>query len=120
MALCTAMRPAHTGRLVKASSISKRWRRSCSMFRTSNGGVSQSARHARRSRMTRRSFFQVSAGGAITLPEFQPKSMLHVAEHPVARAKYPVIDVHTHLFGLGRKAAADSPEGKDELTQVAR
>ena len=33
--------------------------------------------------MTRRSFFQVSAGGAITLPEFQPKSMLHVAQHPV-------------------------------------
>jgi len=70
--------------------------------------------------MTRRSFFQVSAGGAITLPEFQPKSMLHVAEHPVARAKFPVIDVHTHLFGIGRKAAPDSPEGRAELTQVAR
>jgi predicted TIM-barrel fold metal-dependent hydrolase len=70
--------------------------------------------------MTRRSFFQVSAGGAITLPEFQPKSMLHVAEHPVTRAKFPVIDVHTHLFGLGRKAAPDSPEGKAELAQVAQ
>ncbi len=70
--------------------------------------------------MTRRSFFQVSAGGAIALPEFQPKSMLHVAEHPVARAKFPVVDVHTHLFGLGRKAAPDSPEANAELTQVAR
>ncbi len=70
--------------------------------------------------MTRRSFFQVSAGGAITLPEFQPKSMLHVAEHPVARAKFPVIDVHTHLFGIGRKASPDSPEGRAELAQVSR
>jgi predicted TIM-barrel fold metal-dependent hydrolase len=70
--------------------------------------------------MTRRSFFQVSAGSAITLPEFQPRSMLRVAEHPVARAKYPVIDVHTHLFGLGRKAAPDSAEGKAELAQVAQ
>ena len=69
--------------------------------------------------MTRRSFFQVSAGGAITLPEFQPKSMLHVAEHPVARAKFPVIDVHTHLFGAGRKFAPDSPEARAELQQVA-
>src|SRR5438067_9865026 len=70
--------------------------------------------------MTRRSFFQVSAGGAITLPGFQPKSMLHVAEHPVARAKFPVIDVHTHLFGAGRKFAPDSPEASAELQQVAR
>ena len=65
--------------------------------------------------MTRRSFFQVSAGGAITLPEFQPKSMLHVAEHPVARAKFPVIDVHTHLFGLGGKKKPDSAEEQAEL-----
>jgi predicted TIM-barrel fold metal-dependent hydrolase len=70
--------------------------------------------------MTRRSFFQVSAGGAITLPEFQPKSMLHVAEHPLARAKFPVIDIHTHLFGLGRKYAPDSPQAHAELAQVAQ
>ena len=57
--------------------------------------------------MTRRSFLQVSAGGAITLPEFEPRSMLRVAEHPVTRARFPVIDVHTHLFGLGRKSPAD-------------
>jgi predicted TIM-barrel fold metal-dependent hydrolase len=70
--------------------------------------------------MTRRNFFQVSAGGAITLPEFQPKSMLRVAEHPVSRAKFPVIDVHTHLFGVRRKPAPDSPEGAAELTRVAK
>ena len=56
--------------------------------------------------MNRRTFFQVSAGGAITLPEFQPRSTLRVTGHPVARAKFPVIDVHTHLFGLGRKNPA--------------
>ncbi len=52
---------------------------------------------------SRRSFLQAAAGGPIALPEFQPRSMLRVAEHPIRRAKFPVIDVHTHIFGLGRK-----------------
>ena len=33
----------------------------------------------------------------LELSEFQPKSMLHVPESKVARSRYPVIDVHTHL-----------------------
>src|SRR5947209_16207123 len=33
----------------------------------------------------------------LDLSEFQPKSMLHVPETRVQRAKYPVIDIHTHL-----------------------
>src|SRR5262249_2014729 len=33
----------------------------------------------------------------LELSEFQPKSMLHVPETKVARARFPVIDVHTHL-----------------------
>src|SRR5437773_1117382 len=33
----------------------------------------------------------------LDLSEFQPKSMLHVPETKVPRAKYPVIDIHTHL-----------------------
>ncbi len=70
--------------------------------------------------MRRRSFLQLAAAAPITLPEFKPKSMLRVAEHPVARARFPVIDVHTHLFGLGRKAAPDSPEAHEELVRVAR
>jgi hypothetical protein len=56
--------------------------------------------------MTRRSFFQAAAGGAITLPEFEPKSTLRVKETPVPRARFPVIDVHTHLFGLRRRSDA--------------
>jgi predicted TIM-barrel fold metal-dependent hydrolase len=70
--------------------------------------------------MNRRTFLQVAAAGPITLPEFHPKSMLHVPEHPVARAKFPAIDVHTHLFGLRRKPGPDSPEGRAELAQVAK
>jgi predicted TIM-barrel fold metal-dependent hydrolase len=33
----------------------------------------------------------------LELGDFQPKSMLHVAETKVPRARYPVIDIHTHL-----------------------
>ena len=33
----------------------------------------------------------------LDLSEFQPKSMLHVPETKVLHAKFPVIDVHTHL-----------------------
>ena len=33
----------------------------------------------------------------LDLSDFQPKSMLHVPETRVPRAKYPVIDIHTHL-----------------------
>src|SRR4029077_2696979 len=69
--------------------------------------------------MNRRSFLQVSAGGAITLPEFQPKSTLRVAEHPVDRAKFPVIDVHTHVFSLGRKVDPASADSAELLRQSA-
>ena len=33
----------------------------------------------------------------LELSDFQPKSMLHVPETKVPRARFPVIDVHTHL-----------------------
>jgi predicted TIM-barrel fold metal-dependent hydrolase len=33
----------------------------------------------------------------LPLTEFEPKSMLHVAETRVARARFPVIDFHTHV-----------------------
>src|SRR5262245_25064329 len=33
----------------------------------------------------------------LDLSDFQPKSMLHVPETKVARSKFPVIDIHTHL-----------------------
>lgn len=34
---------------------------------------------------------------ALDISQFEPKSMLHVAETKVPRAKFPVIDIHTHL-----------------------
>jgi predicted TIM-barrel fold metal-dependent hydrolase len=36
-------------------------------------------------------------GCPLALGDFQPRSMLHVAEHRVERARFPVIDIHTHL-----------------------
>ena len=35
----------------------------------------------------------------LTLREFKPTSLLRVAEHPVQRARYPVVDAHNHLVG---------------------
>jgi predicted TIM-barrel fold metal-dependent hydrolase len=51
---------------------------------------------------SRRQFIQA----AITLPQFEPKSTLRVKETPIARARHPVIDVHTHVFGLNRRPDA--------------
>ncbi len=56
--------------------------------------------------VNRRTFLSaIGAGSAILyaqrkpldLSEYQPKSMLHVHETDVERAKYPVIDIHTHI-----------------------
>lgn len=68
--------------------------------------------------MTRRNWLE-SAGGAFLLPrlagaqeprrgrpldlsEYQPRSMLQVPEHIVERARFPVIDIHTHLSWAAR------------------
>ena len=41
----------------------------------------------------------------LDLRDFQPRSMLHVTETQVARARFPVIDFHTHLsFSAAGKA----------------
>jgi len=39
----------------------------------------------------------------LALQDFQPKSMLHVEEHHPQKAKFPVIDIHTHLGWSQRK-----------------
>ncbi len=51
------------------------------------------------------------------LDEYQPKSMLVVSEHHPARARFPVIDVHTHVshifgqepFGVTANQRSDPP-----------
>lgn len=45
---------------------------------------------------------QAQGGAAIGLPDFQPRSMLHVAETPIEKPRYPVIDIHTHLSWTAR------------------
>ena len=40
---------------------------------------------------------QPSKPTPLPLTEFEPKSMLHVAETKVARSRFPVIDFHTHV-----------------------
>lgn len=49
---------------------------------------------------------QPETAGKLALSDFEPRSMLVVPEHKVARAKYPVIDVHTHVGGALRRAAS--------------
>ena len=63
--------------------------------------------------MNRRHWIAAAAGSAIAaaqsrsrqpldIAEYQPKSMLNVPETKVDRARYPVIDIHTHLSGAGK------------------
>ncbi len=40
---------------------------------------------------------RANAPAQLALSEFEPKSMLHVAETPVARARFPVVDFHSHV-----------------------
>ena len=58
--------------------------------------------------MTRRQWIGLTSAAAVTpavaqqrqsleLKDYQPKSMLHLPETQVPRARFPVIDVHTHL-----------------------
>ncbi len=39
--------------------------------------------------------------GPLPVDQYVPKSMLHAAETKIPRARYPVIDWHTHITGVG-------------------
>jgi predicted TIM-barrel fold metal-dependent hydrolase len=56
-------------------------------------------------------------GAPLLLKDFQPRSMLHVPEHKVARARFPVIDVHTHLSWA--KEGSGGVFRGDEMTFLA-
>ena len=45
----------------------------------------------------------------LPLDQYEPKSMLHTRESSVPRARYPVIDFHTHIVTAG------GPEGPGKL-----
>lgn len=52
------------------------------------------------------------SGGKLALSDFEPRSMLTTRDHPVRRAKYPVIDVHTHVGGALRSATGGVTPGQ--------
>jgi predicted TIM-barrel fold metal-dependent hydrolase len=54
------------------------------------------------------------AKAVLDLPDFQPRSMLHVPETKVAKARFPVIDIHTHL-SFSKKSKNGGAYG-EELT----
>jgi predicted TIM-barrel fold metal-dependent hydrolase len=69
--------------------------------------------------MHRRSFLQILA--QLPLTQYEPKSMLHVKETKVPRARYPVIDFHSHLSGGDGMAGAEKisfPEEPEALLEV--
>lgn len=52
----------------------------------------------------------------LALEDFQPRSMLVVPEHPTQRARYPVIDVHTHISEVfGQQGATDLKAAVDQI-----
>jgi predicted TIM-barrel fold metal-dependent hydrolase len=66
-----------------------------------------------------------SQGAPLSLEDYEPRSMLRVPETHVARAKYPVIDIHTHITeakvyknGVGLSAARDVAATPQELLAV--
>lgn len=59
--------------------------------------------------------------GSLPLEQYQPKSMLHTIDHPVARSRYPVIDIHTHLSfeaGLDKPGKLRYAATPEECLQV--
>jgi predicted TIM-barrel fold metal-dependent hydrolase len=63
--------------------------------------------------------------GALSLADYQPTSMLHARETHVERARYPVIDIHTHITessksinGVDLAAERDFHATPDELIPV--
>jgi len=49
---------------------------------------------------------------SLDLKDFQPRSMLHVRETPVPRARFPVIDFHTHI-GFSAASTGGVAQGED-------
>jgi predicted TIM-barrel fold metal-dependent hydrolase len=62
--------------------------------------------------------------GGLLLKDFEPRSMLHVRETRVERARFPVIDAHTHLTfarsEFSRKEDGVAPKGEVEVLIAAK
>jgi hypothetical protein len=46
---------------------------------------------------------------AISLPDYEPKSMLQVHETQVDRSQFPLIDIHTHISVSAKAENGVSP-----------
>ena len=57
----------------------------------------------------------VASAQDIGIRQYTPKSTLVVPEHPVARARYPVVDVHSHHFRLTPERYGEVVEAMDAL-----
>src|SRR5512143_4066075 len=53
--------------------------------------------------------------GTLALSDFEPRSMLHVAETRVEKPRFAVIDVHTHLTFANR---SDAEVGSETITAL--
>ena len=51
---------------------------------------------------------QTATPGDLPLQQFEPRSMLRVAETPVDKARFPVVDMHTHVTRRARVSAGVS------------
>ena len=54
------------------------------------------------------------AGRDLALGNFRPRAMLKVSQHEQGRARFPVVDVHTHF----RYRLHHSPEQLDEFVRL--
>ena len=59
---------------------------------------------------------QQPARQPLDLSEYQPKSMLRVHETKVDRARYPVIDIHTHLSFAAKGEKGEKPKLSADAT----
>ena len=64
---------------------------------------------------------QEPARPPLPLKEYEPKSRLHVPETKIERARFPVIDFHTHLSFVDRRATPEKAlfrAGREEILPV--
>jgi predicted TIM-barrel fold metal-dependent hydrolase len=51
-------------------------------------------------------------GAELLVKDFKPRPMLHAREHEIVRARFPVIDIHSHLNDAGMITRAHMPAEK--------
>ena len=69
------------------------------------GFLGRATGHAAPEAVTQRSQPEQRAISRLPLKDFQPESMLRVKETQVERARFPLIDIHTHISGSARSQA---------------